>query len=71
MKQNNDEKRSGEPNLDIHGRIEALDQSLRSVDNRLRAVEKRLSSRTGPDEDLIIIDDIERSCTDIILMYVT
>ncbi|VVB93434.1 Uncharacterised protein [uncultured archaeon] len=57
MKQNKDEKRSGEPNLDIHGRIEALDQGLRSVDNRLRAVEKRLSSRT--DEDLIIIEDIE------------
>ncbi len=59
MKQNKDEKRSGEPNLDIHGRIEALDQGLRSVDNRLRAVEKRLSSRTEPDEDLIIIEDIE------------
>ncbi|NJD76354.1 MAG: hypothetical protein FIB08_04565 [Candidatus Methanoperedens sp.] len=59
MKQNNEEKRSGEPNLDIYGRIEALDQSLRSVNNRLRAVEKRLSSRNGNDEGLIIINDIE------------
>lgn len=28
---------------DIHSRIESLDQSIRSVNNRLRAVEKRIS----------------------------
>jgi hypothetical protein len=29
--------------VDIHGRLEALDQSVRSVEGRLRAVERRLS----------------------------
>jgi len=32
--------------VDIHGRSEALDQSLRSVDGRLRAVERRLSYKS-------------------------
>ncbi|MDO8724885.1 MAG: hypothetical protein Q7J35_02315 [Candidatus Methanoperedens sp.] len=32
--------------VDIHGRAEALDQSLRSVDGRLRAVERRLSYKS-------------------------
>lgn len=32
--------------VDIYGRIEALDQSVRSVDSRLRAVERRLSYRS-------------------------
>ena len=31
---------------DIHGRLEALDQSVRSVDGRLRAVERRLSYKS-------------------------
>lgn len=31
---------------DIHGRLEALDQSLRGVDGRLRAVERRLSYKS-------------------------
>ncbi len=45
--------------IDIHGRIEALDQSLRSVDYRLRAVEKRLSVKTPePESDRIVIDEI-------------
>ena len=40
------------PGMDIHGRFEALDQSLRSVDGRLRAVERRLSYKStgGSDE---------------------
>ncbi|HEY9247113.1 MAG TPA: hypothetical protein VIO11_09730, partial [Candidatus Methanoperedens sp.] len=46
---------------DIHGRMEALDQSIRSVDHRLRAVEKRLSAKSpGTDPDLIVIDDIDK-----------
>ncbi|MDD5616112.1 MAG: hypothetical protein PHH85_07920 [Candidatus Methanoperedens sp.] len=32
--------------MDIHGRLEALDQSVRSVDGRLRAVERRLSCKS-------------------------
>ena len=32
--------------VDIHGRLEALDQSVRSVDGRLRAVERRLSYKS-------------------------
>ncbi len=32
--------------IDIHGRLEALDQSVRSVDGRLRAVERRLSYKS-------------------------
>ncbi len=32
--------------VDIHGRLEALDQSVRSVDGRLRAVERRLSCKS-------------------------
>jgi len=33
--------------VDIHGRIEAFDQSVRSVESRLRAVERRLSYKAG------------------------
>jgi len=33
--------------VDIHGRSEALDQSLRSIDGRLRAVERRLSYKSS------------------------
>ncbi|VVB84587.1 Uncharacterised protein [uncultured archaeon] len=32
--------------VDIYGRLEALDQSIRSVDSRLRAVERRLSYKS-------------------------
>ncbi|MDO9099095.1 MAG: hypothetical protein Q7U60_13375, partial [Candidatus Methanoperedens sp.] len=32
--------------MDIHGRLEALDQSVRGVDGRLRAVERRLSYKS-------------------------
>ncbi len=60
---NSEEKKSPETSIDIHGRIESLDQSLRSVDNRLRAVEKRLSIKTPvlePDADMIIIEDLDK-----------
>lgn len=45
LKKKVDEKNSTENNSDINGRIEYIDQSLRSVDNRLKAVEKRLSNK--------------------------
>ncbi len=45
-------------NADIHGRMEALDQSVRSVDYRLRAVEKRLSVKSP---DLIAINNIDQN----------
>lgn len=44
--------------IDIHGRIEALDQNLRSLEHRLRAVEKRLSIKT-PGTRLVGGQDIE------------
>lgn len=46
MKKSSEEKNNEQANSDIHGRIEWIDQSLRSVDNRMRAVEKRLSIKT-------------------------
>jgi len=54
LKKSIEEKNKIETNSDIHGRIEYIDQSLRSVDNRLRAVEKRLSIKTfEPDAGII------------------
>ena len=54
MKKNSEEKNNESNNTDINGRIEYIDQSLRSVDNRIRAVEKRLSIKTsGPDAVMI------------------
>ena len=50
------------PGADIHGRLEALDQSVRSVEGRLRAVERRLSGK-GSEQDAAqekdIYDEIE------------
>ena len=46
VKKSIEEKNKIETNSDINGRIEYIDQGLRSVDNRLRAVEKRLSIKT-------------------------
>ena len=43
VKKSSQEKNNNETNTDINGRIEYIDQSLRSVDKRLQAVEKRLS----------------------------
>lgn len=60
---NSDETITG---VDIHGRLEALDQSVRSVDGRLRAVERRLSYKSqgkggeqGTNEEYDIHDEIE------------
>ena len=59
-----DEKNNERINSDINGRIEYIDQSLRSVDNRIRAVEKRLSIKTfDPDTD-ISSHEKERSIDD-------
>lgn len=46
VKKSGQDKNNSESNPDINGRIEYIDQSLRSVDNRLQAVEKRLSIKT-------------------------
>jgi chromosome segregation ATPase len=46
VKNSSQEKNNNETNSDINGRIEYIDQSLRSVDKRLGAVEKRLSIKT-------------------------
>lgn len=46
VKKSNQEINKSETNSDINGRIEFIDQSLRSVDMRLQAVEKRLSVKT-------------------------
>jgi hypothetical protein len=46
VKKSDQEKNNSETNQDINGRIEYIDQSLRSVDKRLLAVEKRLSIKT-------------------------
>ena len=53
--------------MDIHGRLEALDQSVRSVDGRLRAVERRLSYKShggsgekNPMLEYDINDEIEK-----------
>ncbi|MCZ7403234.1 MAG: hypothetical protein O8C61_13520 [Candidatus Methanoperedens sp.] len=55
LKKNSQEINSNEPNPDINGRIEYIDQGLRSVDKRLQAVEKRLSIKTfePPREDFM------------------
>lgn len=46
VKKSDQEKINIDKNQDINGRIEYIDQSLRSVDKRLGAVEKRLSIKT-------------------------
>lgn len=63
MTKNSDETITG---VDIHGRLEALDQSVRSVDGRLRAVERRLSYKSqvkdgeqGAREEYDIHNEIE------------
>jgi hypothetical protein len=43
VKKSSQENNNNETNADINGRIEYIDQSIRSVDKRLLAVEKRLS----------------------------
>jgi hypothetical protein len=46
VKKSSQEKNSSETNQDINGRIEYIDQSLRSVDMRIQAIENRLSIKT-------------------------
>jgi len=67
VKKSSQEINSGEPNPDINGRIEYIDQSLRSVDKRLQAVEKRLSIKTfePPREDPINDPEIHRNVDEI------
>ncbi len=61
--------------IDIHGRLEALDQSVRSVNGRLRAVERRLSYKSpgGSDEkspmlEYDIHDEIEKLISQIAII---
>jgi hypothetical protein len=61
--------------MDIHGRLEALDQSVRSVDGRLRAVERRLSyksmgesSEKSPMLEYDIHDEIEKLLSQIAII---
>lgn len=61
MKKSIEEKNKIETNSDINGRIEYIDQGLRSVDNRLRAIEKRLSMKTFEPEAGIIYPEKESS----------
>lgn len=63
------EKNNNETNVDINGRIEYIDQSLRSVDKRLQAVEKRLSIKTfePPLEDSIPGLQIHGSVDEVLL----
>jgi len=57
LKKSNEEKNNGQANSDIHGRIEYIDQGLRSVDNRIRAIEKRLSVKTFESDHVNISQD--------------
>lgn len=61
--------------VDIHGRLEALDQSVRSVDGRLRAVERRLSYKSpggsgekSPMLEYDIHDEIEKLISQIAIL---
>lgn len=65
VKKSNEIKNNEQASSDINGRIEYIDQSLRSVDNRMRAVEKRLSIKTFESDMVVtspekcgIIDDV-------------
>jgi hypothetical protein len=62
--------------MDIHGRLEVLDQSIRSVDGRLRAVERRLSYKSlggsaekSPALEYDIHDEIEKLISQIAILY--
>jgi uncharacterized protein YdcH (DUF465 family) len=65
VKKGIDEKNKIETNSDINGRIEYIDQGLRSVDNRLRAVEKRLSIKTFEPDAGIIYPEKESSVDEV------
>lgn len=69
VKKNDQEINSSETNSDINGRIEYIDQSLRSVDKRLQAVEKRLSIKTfePPREDSMTGGEIHGSVDEVLI----
>lgn len=61
--------------MDIHGRLEALDQSVRGVDGRLRAVERRLSYKSheggggkSPMLEYDIHDEIEKILSQVAIL---
>lgn len=61
--------------MDIHGRLEALDQSVRGVDGRLRAVERRLSYKShdgggdkSPRLEYDIHDEIENILSQVAIL---
>ncbi len=66
MKKSSEEKNNEQANLDIHGRIEYIDQALRSVDSRMRAVEKRLSIKSFEPDHINISQDKIRNIDDAI-----
>ncbi len=64
--------------IDIHGRLEALDQSVRSVDGRLRAVERRLSYKSheggegkSPMLEYDIHDEIEEIISQVAILAIS
>jgi hypothetical protein len=66
LKKSSEEKNNEPANLDIHGRIEYIDQALRSVDSRMRAVEKRLSIKNFEPDNINISQDKSRNIDDAI-----
>jgi chromosome segregation ATPase len=69
VKKSSQEKNNNETNTDINGRIEYIDQSVRSVDKRLQAVEKRLSVKTFelPHDDIITYSQTQGSVDEVLL----
>lgn len=69
VKKSSQEKNNNETNKDINGRIEYIDQGLRSVDKRLQAVEKRLSIKTFelPREDSMTCPEIHGSVDEVLI----
>lgn len=66
LKKSSEEKNNGKANSDINGRIEYFDQALRSVDSRMRAVEKRLSIKSFEPDHINISQDKSRNIDDAI-----
>jgi hypothetical protein len=69
VKKSDQDNNNNETNTDINGRIEYIDQSLRSVDKRLQAVEKRLSVKTFelPHDDIITYSQTQGSVDEVLL----
>lgn len=57
LKKSSEDKNNGQANSDINGRIEYIDQGLRSVDSRIRAIENRLSAKTFEPNNVNISQD--------------